>query len=380
MENTTFIYLFGFSFLVLTIILRNYRQKLKYICCEEKVFIFLILSIMAVLIIESGLTLLWMQNGHIINTSLYILQTLDFIFTVIIPMLWLYYCLYRIYHISYVSQLARRLLLIPIILFTISLIATLPGGVAFKINEMNQYERGLAFYGSFVTGFAYILSALILIISKRRLLSKAEFFPYVLVPIIPIISSIIDVVSESPLGLTWAASSLVLLEIQMLVLNNKTNIDHLTDLNNRMALDTYMKRIIQESQNAEKSFGLIMLDIDSFKKVNDQYGHIEGDKALKATANILRECFSGRYFIARYGGDEFTAVIKNCDDGLLDYYLTRLEEERIKQNKALNKPYEIKFSVGALVFEDQEITDAHSLLMQVDKMMYENKSMKKLRY
>lgn len=111
--------------------------------------------------------------------------------------------------------------------------------------------------------------------------------------------------------------------------------------------------------------------------MNDEYGHTEGDRALKGTANILCECFSGNNFLARYGGDEFSIVIKDCDQKMLDIALIRLEELRVKQNKSANRSYEIKFSIGAYVFKKNEITDVHSMFMRVDKIMYDNKNAKK---
>jgi diguanylate cyclase (GGDEF)-like protein len=377
MNNIALLYINGFAVLVLLLALRNYRQKFKYICCEEKVFIFFILSTMAILIIETALQNLWLQPGPAIHILLYVLQMLDFCLTVVIPMLWLYYCLFRLYHISSISPAARILIAAPAAVFILVVLIALPGGYAFRIDESNRYERGIAFMGSFIVGYEYIAASLILMIAKRKLLNQGELVPYLLVPALPITLGILEATLTSPLGLLWAATSLVILEIQMLVLNNKTNIDHLTSLNNRMALDTYVRRIIHESHSSGKPLGLIMIDIDNFKKINDTFGHPEGDRALKITADVLRECFLGKYFIARYGGDEFTVVLKDCSREMMAGYLQKLDTERARQNKNGNKPYEIMFSVGASVFEQDEITDAHTMLMKVDRIMYKDKNSKK---
>ena len=231
--------------------------------------------------------------------------------------------------------------------------------------------------GSFIVGYEYIAAALILILAKRKLLNRGELVPYLLVPVLPITLGILEATLTSPLGLLWAATSLVILEIQMLVLNNKTNIDHLTSLNNRMALDTYVRWIIHESHSTGKPLGLIMIDIDNFKSINDTYGHPEGDRALKMTADILRECFLGKHFIARYGGDEFTVVVKDCTRELMADYLRKLDAQRARRNGNGNRSYQILFSIGASVFERDEITDAHTMLMEVDRIMYRDKYSKK---
>ena len=132
MNSVALLYINGFAVLVLLLVLRNYRQKFKYICCEERVFIFFILSTMAILLIEAALQTLWGHPGGVLRVVLYGLQTLDFCLTIIIPMLWLYYCSFRIYHISTISRRLRYLLAVPAALFVLFLIVAVPAGFAFE--------------------------------------------------------------------------------------------------------------------------------------------------------------------------------------------------------------------------------------------------------
>ena len=75
-------------------------------------------------------------------------------------MLWLYYCLFRIYHISRISRTARVLIALPAVVLCVLVIATVPGGIAFRINENNEYFRGIAFYASYAVGYIYVLPRL----------------------------------------------------------------------------------------------------------------------------------------------------------------------------------------------------------------------------
>ncbi len=377
MSKLVLIYINSFAVLVLLLILKNYRRKFKAICCEERVFVLFIWATLLMLVNEAAIENLWGQPGWAIRVLLYGLQTVDYALAVIIPTLWVYYCLYRIYHITSVKKSVRYLVALPAAAYVTLLLVTLPNGVAFGIDEANRYIHGIAYAASYVWGMAYIVAAGYLILSQRKALNRGEIIPYLLVPAIPVALAIGEILFAPLTGLMWAGTSLVILEIQMLVLNNRTNIDHLTSLNNRMALDAYLRRMIHESHATHMRLGVMMIDVDDFKSINDRFGHVEGDRALKATADILREAFAGSFFIARYGGDEFTVVLKDCRDELMAEYLQKLETQREKQNKQTNRPYEIALSIGSWVFTDQEITSLHSLYMKVDGLMYKDKNAKK---
>ena len=377
MNSATLIYINSFAVLVLLLILKNYSRKLKAICCEERVFVLFIWATLVMLCNEAAIENLWSQPGWAIHILLYTLQTVDYGLAVVIPALWLYYCLYRIYHISSVKKRVRYLIALPAAVYILLLLATLPSGVAFSIDQANRYSSGIAYIGSYICGLLYITAAAVLIILKSNMLNRGEIVPYLLIPAIPVALAFGEILLAPLSGLMWAGTTLVILEIQMLVLNNRTNIDHLTSLNNRMALDAYLRRMIHESHTLHTRLGVIMIDVDDFKSINDRFGHVEGDRALKATADILRMCFGGNYFVARYGGDEFTAVLKDCSEELLAEYLRKLEAERAKHNGLANRPYEIMLSVGASVFTHSEITSLHSLYMRVDSLMYKDKNAKK---
>ncbi len=377
MNNLVILYTNSFAVLVLLLILKNYRLKFRSICCEEKVFVLFTVATLVMLVGEAAIENLFGVPGGFVHVLLYFLQTMDYTLAVIIPMLWLYYCVYRIYHISSIAKKSRKIIALPAILYTVLIVISLHNGAAFKILESNLYGSGFAYVLSYVVGLLYVSSAAVLVLINRKSLNHGEIVPYLLVPIIPLVLAIGEILFTPLKGLMWAGATLVILEIQMLVLNNRTNIDHLTSLNNRMALDGYLRRMIHESHSTQTRLGVIMIDVDDFKSINDRFGHVEGDRALKATGDILRQCFSGNFFIARYGGDEFTVVLKDSNEEILKEYLEKLDSERVKHNTAANRPYEICLSVGATVFTDSEITSLHSLYMKVDSLMYKDKFGKK---
>jgi len=86
------------------------------------------------------------------------------------------------------------------------------------------------------------------------------------------------------------------------------NRDKLTQLFNRV----YMDKKIQEFTESGRSFGMIIVDIDHFKKINDTYGHLGGDKVLQELAHIFQDTFPENAIISRWGGEEFLIVIPDC--------------------------------------------------------------------
>lgn len=116
-----------------------------------------------------------------------------------------------------------------------------------------------------------------------------------------------------------------------------------------------------------------MFDLDYFKNVNDQYGHAEGDLALRTFANLLTEVFRSSDIIARLGGDEFLVMLTNTSEAELHAALKRFQKNLDELNRASMRGYDIAYSVGTLGIDPQESKPLKILLSEVDLLMYESK-------
>jgi diguanylate cyclase (GGDEF)-like protein len=85
--------------------------------------------------------------------------------------------------------------------------------------------------------------------------------------------------------------------------------DALTGLGNRHAMEETFPRELKRCANSEQPVSLIMIDVDRFKTFNDRFGHVAGDRALSAVAQVLRNQFRTKDLLARYGGDEFAVLL-----------------------------------------------------------------------
>lgn len=148
--------------------------------------------------------------------------------------------------------------------------------------------------------------------------------------------------------------------------------DPLTGICNRAALDEMLKRELSHAQRKDAPLSLLVLDIDHFKNINDHYGHIIGDCALKSVANMVSACKRDGDLLFRYGGEEFVVLMRDTD--LAGAHLLA---ERIRQYIAENSfncsgaELEITASIGvAELAQDDTPT---SVFGRADKALYRAK-------
>ena len=122
---------------------------------------------------------------------------------------------------------------------------------------------------------------------------------------------------------------------------------------------------------------LTYIDVDDFKSINDNYGHITGDLALRTVSEAMREVATSRHaFIALLGGDEFAIISKHANDE--DLYQMLNELNLLLDQKARNnfKKFTVKFSVGYTPIDNPSYT-LNDLIKIADRNMYDQKQAKK---
>ncbi len=147
--------------------------------------------------------------------------------------------------------------------------------------------------------------------------------------------------------------------------------DALTGLRNRRWLSERLHEEVNRSQRFDKSLSILMLDIDHFKHVNDQYGHPAGDAVLKRLGTLLTGQLREVDFAARYGGEEFVLMLPETDESG-----ARFSAERIRQ-KVANTPFDlpdgrkisVTVSVGVVSFP-ASAASAQELIARSDQALY----------
>lgn len=153
--------------------------------------------------------------------------------------------------------------------------------------------------------------------------------------------------------------------------------DSLTNLPNRAYFNTHLQQLINHAQKYGRALAIFYMDLDGFKAINDQYGHETGDKLLHITAKKLQSCFRTNDFLARIGGDEFTAVVLYQAKTKLPQTLCKriVEDFRHPIHVDTHLLY-CQISIG-LAFYPADGKTADRLLSVADQAMYENKRLNK---
>lgn len=150
-------------------------------------------------------------------------------------------------------------------------------------------------------------------------------------------------------------------------------LDGLTGVGNRRYSELYLRKMLAESSELNLPMGLVFVDIDHFKQINDQYGHAVGDRVLVMVANTLRHALKSFDYIGRWGGEEFVVALANVDQaGLAD----TAEHLRIQIKTSLLTGDELMVrvtaSLGATLAKAGD--DLESLVDRADRLMYLSKA------
>lgn len=149
-------------------------------------------------------------------------------------------------------------------------------------------------------------------------------------------------------------------------------LDALTGLNNRKAFDRKIKELCEKYEKREELFSIIILDIDFFKKFNDQYGHHIGDEVLSIVGSNLKKNLKGKDFPARYGGEEFIILLPNTtlDNAYLlaDQMRKEISKKRLKIKKTGQILGNITVSMGVSEIRERDTT--MSVVERADAALY----------
>lgn len=151
------------------------------------------------------------------------------------------------------------------------------------------------------------------------------------------------------------------------------NYDSVTGIANRANIMSQLAGTMEMSKRKNQKFALFVCDLDNFKSINDEYGHITGDKALRYAAQTVQNVLRKTDIVGRFGGDEFL-IIQNAiaEEGDTEKLIGRIFEELEKPFVTDGISIHLNLSIGVSIFPDNT-SDMEVLIHNADSAMYEAK-------
>lgn len=257
----------------------------------------------------------------------------------------------------------RTIGLISIVLLVINIFYPL----VFSVSD-GRYQRGFAYIIFLLFAAFYILDSLYLYVKRVKKNGSLKLFP-VHIFLIPVILGVVIQAFFVEIAITWTSIAISVAGIMTALKNEIIFTDCLTGLYNREYLEFLHKRACNKKDCWVSG---IMIDLNGFKQINDNYGHAEGDLALCIVADLLLKSFSEYGVVTRYAGDEFVIMLNTTDDQLIRKIIKSAKKNFVTENEKNDKPYQLSASMGYAItnLSNETIDD---FMNRIDEQMYQDK-------
>lgn len=257
----------------------------------------------------------------------------------------------------------RTIGLISIVLLVINIFYPL----VFSVSD-GRYQRGFAYIIFLIFAAFYILDSLYLYVKRVKKNGSLKLFP-VHIFLIPVILGVVIQAFFVEIAITWTSIAISVAGIMTALKNEIIFTDCLTGLYNRVYLEFLHKRACNKKDCWVSG---IMIDLNGFKQINDNYGHAEGDLALCIVADLLRKSFSEYGVVTRYAGDEFVIMLNTTDDQLIQKIIKSAKKNFVTENEKNDKLYQLSASMGYAItnLSNETIDD---FMNRIDEQMYQDK-------
>jgi diguanylate cyclase (GGDEF)-like protein/putative nucleotidyltransferase with HDIG domain len=191
-----------------------------------------------------------------------------------------------------------------------------------------------------------------------------------------------DAFTRDHLRILLAISSKVALSVENALrfrqAEDSATVDYLTALPNARSLFIHLDAELSRASRTKQPVAVLVCDLDGFKQVNDRFGHLEGNKALRLVAHGLKESCREYDYVARMGGDEFVMVLPGMSEEHLEPRCQRFVEVVAGAGREVCGSAMLGISIGRAIYPSDG-TGAEELLAEADRRMYQHKHQNKLR-
>lgn len=281
---------------------------------------------------------------------------------------WVAYFDYKIYA-DFIGTKKRVFyyMIAPILIMFTSVANYFRPGFVFKIQDGNIIWGSGALIPPIVV-YVLIILALVYFFKNAGMILGRFTQTLLLFILLPILGSIIQFyVVYVPVN--WAMYTLALITTFILVELTELHKDELTSLSTRRQFEERLKYKLKNKE----AFGVMMIDLNDFKAINDTKGHQEGDRVLQQVADILVSSINPEDMACRIGGDEFTIIIESSDASVVEKVKDRINK-RVSKLNSTRADVKIGMSIGLRMVTAPIGWDYDILLSDIDRRMYEEKA------
>lgn len=245
--------------------------------------------------------------------------------------------------------------------------------IYFYYDINGNYFIGNYYYISICLIFLPLLYGFFIMISKYKKI-KDIISTLLLGFLCPILFIMVHIFLNLPVSILFSSIVLSAIIFNTLLINNDFNVDYLTKLKNKRGIDRYFSQL---PNTVNDYLIVIYIDIDNFKKINDDFGHFEGDFVLSLFSSYLFKAVNIRDLIARFGGDEFLIATRCNNEKNYKKIIKNILNKTNKFNESNKKPYKISFSYGVSITKPNTPINKEKIIKQADQNMYKFKQVKK---
>ncbi|MDI6452439.1 GGDEF domain-containing protein [Peloplasma aerotolerans] len=335
----------------------------------NRLYLYTVVAIIFGLLIEAATVVM---NGVNIPWLIFVnngFHAVLFIVAPILSCLW-YFLLRNFISVKVkVTKQQKILLFIPVALNLVLSLLSPFFDFYFNISQTNVYARGSWFMISIIIIYFYLILGIIHVITHRKNIITTEYYLLIAFGFLPIMGGIGQGLIYGIL-LMWSSAAFALIIVYIYLQERLIHLDNLTGAWTRKSFIYYMNKKL--NQRKIEPFGGIYFDIDDLKKINDNYGHLEGDFAISEIVKRVKGIMYDGEIIARLGGDEFVIITNDNSEKRLKSLAEDIDFSLSVFNENSDKAYQLSCSYGTGVFND-EFKSVDQFLRYIDYKMYLNK-------
>lgn len=346
---------------------------------EERLFKRAIVLNICLLLADTGT---WIFDGYVAFGTLWINKLIFcayYVLTVMFVFVWMLYAICKLRAKPRRIKRYMPIIVLPLVIAEIMSVVSLWTGWCYRFDPRGTYIRGELFM--IHTAILWLYFFITIIYSVKALLGRhgkrltKEGKHIIISVLFPILGGLLQTLFYG-LNLAWTSSCISFVIMFISIQNKQALTDSLTGIYNRGAFTEYMAERIN-SKNRDGRLFLLMMDINRFKMINDNMGHVCGDEALKAVAKMLSRIskVAGEGdFLARYGGDEFAYICSRKERADVEKLIEYIREESKALQGILNFEVPVTMSIGWAEYHRDTYATEEEFIEEADRRMYVDKA------